>query len=908
MKEVLIMWEYRNVILLICLISSLVIPVIGGPKNLSVTFNVDKKSSNFGAITKIVDKTQDAYVNNGIWFVPKIDGKFSRHKEVISHSESHLSVVYRNFNDIPLSVELTYRIHENTIDCEVKAYVTEKTEFPKGIYLDFSHSYSKLTTYNHTLQSNHYNLNKQKDISVIFENGLHFSNGPHTFVVLMRNTTHSIWEINSGKINDNRLWILPTLPPHGPYGEVPQVGPLLASTLTPNDTIVRNIELYTKSKSIEPLYFSEFPNGHSQGFTMFWDELPSYIDVGNGWTSMSTADADDTKYEKYFVKLMEKHQKLKMGYLYGIDLLLVRYNSKFSDWKVSSPYILADSLESPQGKWAILFANNSEHTLELSQNFNLQNSGDKKLRFRSKNMKGHRGEPLSVSILDPNGESVFWTKLSENKEKWKEYTFSFTPKVTGKHQIVFASVHNSGMILLDDVKLTEENGSSNSITNGSFEHNSPKFCYDNTRRHWMDAHGRYYLLTAPQKYRDFLMRIEQDDMRYGWEDRVRLGIHAYHHTPSLFEPDNHYPGWEFQYVDEMGDSLRVHKLYEDSRKIGLTDKSFRFIRFPGGKYTKHSIDRFIDSGMVYLDISHLRLKHVPKYNKFMAKFIQRGKNRMWGTSQCWWADQFLNQPISYIHDVMKRGHLAQIGGHTNEMFKDMNSRDSEECEGCGYSCSYDHGGNYSHKRTRFVESGYERMDRIFTTLEKEYPNMTYLFPDEYSDNCNAMYELKLTANLKTDTYDYTLEGAIKKGVSLAFMGTCDNAFLNGKTLDRKEVDGRTYIVLPNTPFGKHRLEIVRPILASAISNFDKVHTKQIVSTVMKNRILLQIPEQYARVNIELYNVQGKILYKKDISKEEFIGKKMFINTQKYGKQMLFLRATWTTLFNQKGRWVKKFAM
>jgi hypothetical protein len=249
----------------------------------------------------------------------------------------------------------------------------------------------------------------------------------------------------------------------------------------------------------------------------------------------------------------------------------------------------------------------------------------------------------------------------------------------------------------------------------------------------------------------------------------------------------------------------------------LTKKSLRYWRSPGFKYTKSLVDLVIDSGFVFFDIG---IKDF-----FYSIPLHRNGKRLWAVSTCWWADKNENHSLKTFKKCLASGHLAQIGGHPEAVFE------------------------------KGTERSYLRIHNILNNFEKQYPNLGYVFPDEYSDNANAIYDLKeLNISRENGNITFSFQGKVKRGNSIVFEGSFKQALFNGKDVRIKNNGPVSYVILPETDDQIHTLELknVKVLNRNSpiILNFHL--EKNTVSFYLKKPSF---------VECELYNMSGRKVIK-----------------------------------------------
>jgi hypothetical protein len=332
---------------------------------------------------------------------------------------------------------------------------------------------------------------------------------------------------------------------------------------------------------------------------------------------------------------------------------------------------------------------------------------------------------------------------------------------------------------------------------------------------------------APRSYLDFLKRIENGDSLYGWEKRMRIGCHGYHHTPTLCQPD---PDHEFEYYDPAGDLLRIQSIFRDVQAIGLTRKSLRFIRAPGFCYTASILNLLIDSGFVFMDPGR---DLFPSTDRESSCFIlTRGARRMCAAECSFWADadSSSNEDAAWIYAPLTHGHLCHIGSHPEGLFQ---------------------GG---------TEASYQRFNGFITSCEKNYSNLGYVFPDEYADNAVSVYGLRvIDATSDGSSARLVFKGAPRKGTSVLWEGIFQSATFDGVAVDSRVDSGRTYFILPAAADTIHVLLLKNAVGIRPAQPSRQAFMRQ-PELCVKNGVLRVRFFQEAVVSIDIYDLRGRKVY------------------------------------------------
>mgnify|MGYP000585144908 CR=1 FL=1 len=732
------------------------------------------------------------------------------------------------FGALPLNMQIWYRIRTDALHVEMRAWVSSRTEFGGGLYAVVESAFPRIASSNQRLTARQYRIAAADSAHCYLDNYIIFSDETSAVTFFFRNPFHSLWELNAGGAGKHVLQILPVLRPRGPDCNNADEGPPAASTINPGDTIVRTIEIYASDSRPIPLYFVENPYGYQQSIMMYWDELPNR----DNWAVMTTADANDVRYLKYFVRLMEDHPKMKMGFLLLTDRLLTREKTVFGGWTPNAPFILADTLERIEGTYSAMMIAERDTTLSMFQTVACSGRRRFTLSYR---MKTHavRGVGAYGEVYGSTGRLLKSGTHQSGTTDWTTHSFSFAADTADTSLKVYIRLQESrGIAFFDDVRLTPENSEENLLMNGGFESVTPFIMYGNPRRHFSDAHGPEHLPTkAPAAYLSFLKSIEDGTGPYGWEGRVRLGCHGYHHTPTLYQPDIPVPGWEFQYHDSEGDGLRMESIFRDTYASGLSRASLRYWRSPGVKYTKSLVDVLVDSGFVFMDPSRKKNAGAKSHAEdYFSVFIQRGGRRMWCVKQCYWVDGDVGDNLNETTAFLSRGHVAHFGGHPEGMFPDPQ------------------------------EVHYRTFHAALDSLECLFPAMGYIFPDEYGDNANAVYACRiLSVESDSPTVVMRLRGATRAGNTLVFEGRCSGAFFDSTALETTARGTTTAIVLPTSADTVHTIVLHDAVALSTSYSIEPygTHAARPIVALPDNgavRLFLSAP---AVVSVDVFEMNGR---------------------------------------------------
>ncbi len=295
---------------------------------------------------------------------------------------------------------------------------------------------------------------------------------------------------------------------------------------------------------------------------------------------------------------------------------------------------------------------------------------------------------------------------------------------------------------------------------------------DYPKGEWWNAHGYNRLATAaPDYYKKWLLDIENDRVILGYEHRVRLAAHGYHHTPEM-EWD---PAHEFQYYDPYGHEMTIRKMKEDYEMIGLTKKSLRWFRFPGFKHTRSTIEALIRHDFILFDSDRYY-----RYPPVVLYYSDEGK--IWNISVGWEGDS--PTPYSRMHDILSRGKIVMTAGHPYRWF--------------------DYGS----------DEAYAKRSEQFSKAASDFPQLDYLFPDDIGTFADETYDLANFSQTVIDSsYYFSFSGKTTLGQTIVLetqqqISTHRKARIDGMDVESQRVDGdKIFFVLPELGPGPHLFEV-----------------------------------------------------------------------------------------------------
>jgi len=292
---------------------------------------------------------------------------------------------------------------------------------------------------------------------------------------------------------------------------------------------------------------------------------------------------------------------------------------------------------------------------------------------------------------------------------------------------------------------------------------------------WWLAHGFGRVLTdSSPEYLQWLRNLECDNMVYGYEDRVHLGSHGYHHTPEMQFGQN----WEFQCFDTACHDSTFAAIVKEFELMDLTEKSLKWIRFPGFKFTRSTLDALIENGFIFFDYWGIRGR-LP----WMLFYSEHG--RAWGVGSEWHGDD--PQSYEWMDSLfLSKGKFCHTAGHPSKWFDWAGDR----------------------------EAAYQQIHEIFQQAENEYPHLGYMFPDEAGEFALQTYDIR---DFKSETFPNAMvvsfTGRAAPGQTIVAEWPDSVPLMDCVTVDGQEIEdlavrGRLlFIELPQLEDGLHIVHV-----------------------------------------------------------------------------------------------------
>ncbi len=324
--------------------------------------------------------------------------------------------------------------------------------------------------------------------------------------------------------------------------------------------------------------------------------------------------------------------------------------------------------------------------------------------------------------------------------------------------------------------------------------------YEDSWSHW---HGTWRFSTeAPADYLQWLINIQNDV--YPWADRVRMGSHGYHHTPN---PDSSF-GEFHEFItyepEEHQERFRVNFLDLDA--CGLDTNMVKVLRFSGHRSSQSGIQAVIDHGIEFY-CNGWRLIDWYAGKQFRNQWINRYQTvngRMWGSNTVWWGDYEMMCPTYYLSEVMEKGKFGLLGCHPITMLGVWGAI--------------------------WTPEKYARVDSLLYSIEEDYDNFIWLFPEEYGNYLEDCFNIRVNTIRNNDSEILlSFTGAVPDGLTFCANLHPDD-IVNSVSLDGNPItwdlrsEGRLFAVTSEESYGEHQLviDIIPMGIENTNSNIDNI--------------------------------------------------------------------------------------
>jgi hypothetical protein len=563
--------------------------------------------------------------------------------------------------------------------------------------------------------------------------------------------------------------------------------PRIASTLSPDHSIWGNVQLEigipdeeTPGDGFGWLCLSGMPFKAEQGLMFWWDSAPC---GGDMFTPMTTPSNPSTPIGQFIVALIEAHPRMKNTMLLSMDRLHSGYPFKpnLPWWSVPESFVCIDTLEQIEGNGALTVSHYNDRATWVTQTVSCAN--DETLTLSGWIKVDSLGSGWAGIYIAGDSTEISLPEFTVTQPV--DWSYGVATFNTGPNNLLQISIGMDGVSAksrFDDLYLDRSGQPTNMLTNGGFNDFSFNTWFDGEGTEWWHAHSWMHIASqAGQDYLDWMSLIENGGVNYGWEDRMEFGIHCYHHTPNELHPLGGDFLHEWNLYDPEGDSARFEMIYGDLYECGVTDKSWKGMRFAGHRHHLPAVKECVKYGIKLIDRG-------PNYQKnCLLGPIIMPEGIVWETNTNWWADSAAWVDPELMVQVLLRGDLILGGAHPTGTFQPANPAHWD------------------------VVSG------VFTDIENEFPYMQYFFAEEFADFCEESRTWWDVEFIDTDSsielnfygsaqYGQTAVATLANGSGVIFPPTVDF-----QPVDYEVRDNRVFIELPELDLGYHSVVLTKGV-------------------------------------------------------------------------------------------------
>jgi hypothetical protein len=361
---------------------------------------------------------------------------------------------------------------------------------------------------------------------------------------------------------------------------------------------------------------------------------------------------------------------------------------------------------------------------------------------------------------------------------------------------------------------------------------------------WSHWHCTWRIATmAPPDYLQWLQNIENDV--YPWADRVSLGGHGYHHTPS---PDSAWdPFHEFITYEPDEHLERFRMIREDFASMGLDTTVHRALRFPGHRTSLSGLYAIIRYGYAFY-CNGIRWYETmggePFYDLYLSHYVTPD-GEIWGTNTVWWGDYQSAYPCEYLSTVMSRGKHCLLGGHPGQMWG---------------------GGS---------PAAWSRIDSVCTSLERDYPYFGWLLPEDYGRFLSQTSDIVFTGIAgDPGQVTVTFEGEATCGqtmvVDLPSLASVEQVYVDGTPVIWEMHGFRLFASIDGLAPGPHTF--VADLAGTSVERGAQGPPPQYAAEVASPfagsiTVRCEGLEAFTRVRILAYDISGRLVAETDITSD-----------------------------------------
>ncbi|MFH0882068.1 MAG: T9SS type A sorting domain-containing protein [bacterium] len=481
-------------------------------------------------------------------------------------------------------------------------------------------------------------------------------------------------------------------------------------------------------------------------------------------------------------ELMLQNPDIRLSFVIIFDKLVALYtmnDSKMDGWSANAGNLAYVPFHHNSGDRSLRMEVNSDTSCWVQQSITTPDDGvlDFSAYIRIPEQLNPDGG-FYIRLLTRDGLEFEHSDFYSNPTEWTNIHWTpFTQVQRGDRLILRMELHHGGgSAFIDDVRCTI-GGTDNIVRNPGFETGETSLSYDSSGYKWWMAHGPNRLTNAPEAYLENLRQLDRREVVYGYEDRIGLGLHGYHHTVTgsfIGLPAE----WEMMYDDPYAHKMFFDAMLRDAVLLGLHSKNLRALRTPGFYYDQSTVLEAMRHGVIWLSENEgLGSSFYPVYSENKMLFMHR--LTFWGDNpDSGWSKLILTKK------ALDQGGAAQWGWHPGGGLND-----GDPARMAWYN-------------------------QMFQTIRDDYPHARWEFAEDIAERGIILSEWRgFQQFLVGDTLAIEWRGAVLDNMSLLLFKN-DNQVVNkawlldtGEELPIVMRQNCSFVLLPELSDTLHRVVI-----------------------------------------------------------------------------------------------------
>jgi Secretion system C-terminal sorting domain len=768
--------------------------------------------------------------NHGIE-IDQIDVVEGNTLEIIGHGPQNL-----NLNN--LEVRLLYHPTAEEIELTIEWIAHENINVKHDAKLHFSDSNFDNATFLNTYRDKVVNRNVDLPFETSMQNGMIIESRSINTLISVLNPYHGDFKWDNSGIN---LRVMRTRIANTPINA--EEAPVIHSELSVGDTIRRHLKIRNSVDSFIqniPLVFpSPHPNGATGTLSLVCDEEPL---TRSHWVPMTNLENNTSPIYDKLLRLFEEFPNFKMSFVMLLDPIqyFIEQSLHTDGWYMNPGNLSYTQFSSYDGDRSLRMEVKNDTVCYIGQEIEfIEHDVISISAYLKIPDQLSFGGGFKFQVKDMSDLVISESELFSEVGDWRHIDWASTGiiPVDGNYKICFALYHAGGSVFLDNIAVTAS-GRNIEIQNQSFESGRTRITYDSDQYSWWDAHSITRMSTeATDEYKEYLSRVDLNNTIYGWEDRLGLGIHGYHHTPVSDIIGSYHNCWEWMYIDSLNQDLIWQAIEDDFVDLGFSEESRKTLRTPGFKFHHQTVQSAIDFGVKWMDddASHAGMSIYPVYGD---------SDNLWMHRLCFWGDNpgdhWAN--LEYTQEVLEVGGSASWGIHPNATFQ--------------YGAS---------------EERYDWFSSKIRDIGNMFPDAVWELPQDVAERGTQLSGWdKLRHTIDDNTMTITFNGSGEDGITIVVrtpnqVEMIESPFLdNDIELEYIQRGNKLFLILPEIGHDQHTITIT----AFGINDIHQVNQLPLEPEFIiwpsptngLSRVKWSGQKLYGKVGMELYDILGRLIH------------------------------------------------